>query len=180
MARHRATIVMALMFAGTLAQGPAVRPANAATQSITYAYDAMGRLTRATYDDSLSTLYVYDARSNPVAIVTITGITDVDDDPATSPEVPRVFALARSVPNPMRTTTTFRYQLPESTPVRLSVFNAAGQRVRTLVERNQPAGYHAAAWDGLTDAGLPIPGGVYWYRLEARAFVKTRKLIVVH
>ena len=84
------------------------------------------------------------------------------------------FELDQNYPNPFNPTTTIRYGLPQSSPVTLVVYNTLGQRVATLVEGEQEAGYHEARFDG---SGLA--SGVYLYRIRAGDFVRTRKLLLV-
>ncbi|HSQ76033.1 MAG TPA: T9SS type A sorting domain-containing protein, partial [Bacteroidota bacterium] len=58
--------------------------------------------------------------------------------------------------------------------VRLTVFNALGQEVGQLVNDDKDAGYHEVKFNG---SGLS--SGVYLYRMQARDFVQTRKLLLV-
>ena len=94
---------------------------------------------------------------------------------------PAGFALRQNFPNPFNAQTLIQYELPAAGPVRLSVFNAAGQRVRLLVEDHQAAGLYLQPWDGRDDAGQPVASGAYLYRLEAPAagFVQTRGMVLV-
>lgn len=82
--------------------------------------------------------------------------------------LPRQFALQQNYPNPFNPTTEIRYQLPQASWVVLSVFNVAGQRIRSLAEGHQEAGYHVLSWDGKDDAGKEVASGMYLYRIEAR------------
>jgi len=59
------------------------------------------------------------------------------------------------------------------------VYNVAGQRVRTLVNGRQRAGYKAIEWDGRDDAGRRVAPGVYFYRMKAGRFEATRKLTLL-
>jgi hypothetical protein len=93
--------------------------------------------------------------------------------------MPRIFALASARPNPLRGTTEIRYQLPTSGPVRITVFNVAGQAVRTLVDAKEDAGYKSVTWNGRNDRGVRVGAGVYLYRMEAGSFTATRKMVVV-
>jgi hypothetical protein len=94
--------------------------------------------------------------------------------------LPAVYGLAANYPNPFNPQTTLRYELPEAAAVRLEVFNAAGQRVRILVDGDRAAGRHAAAWDATDEGGRKLAAGVYFYRLQAGSeFVRTRKMILV-
>jgi hypothetical protein len=92
---------------------------------------------------------------------------------------PRSFALAPARPNPLRGTTEIRYQMPTSGPVRITVFNVAGQAVRTLVDAKEDAGYKSVTWNGRNDRGMRVGAGVYLYRMEAGSFTATQKMVVV-
>ena len=93
--------------------------------------------------------------------------------------LPKIFALAPARPNPTRGTTEIRYQLPTSAPVKIRVYNVAGQLVRTLVDAKQDAGYKSVTWDGRNDRGSHVGPGVYLYRMEAGSFTVTNKMVVV-
>jgi hypothetical protein len=93
--------------------------------------------------------------------------------------MPNIFALAPARPNPLRGTTEIRYQLPTSGQVRITVFNVAGQAVRTLVDAKEEAGYKSVTWNGRNDRGVRVGAGVYLYRMEAGSFTATKKMVVV-
>jgi hypothetical protein len=84
------------------------------------------------------------------------------------------YTLWQNYPNPFNPSTTIRYALPQPSHVTLTVFNTLGQQVTTLVNGEAEAGYHAVQFDAAR-----LPSGVYFYRLQAGAFVKTRKLCLV-
>ena len=67
--------------------------------------------------------------------------------------LPQSFTLGPNYPNPFNPSTIIPYQLPAAMHVRLEVFNLLGQRVATLVDGEQPAGFHTASWDA-TDGEL--------------------------
>jgi hypothetical protein len=92
--------------------------------------------------------------------------------------LPRVTDLFQSRPNPMVKGASIRYQLAQESEVTLVVYNVAGERVRTLVRGKEKAGYYTATWDGKGDQGGRVASGVYFYRLDAGGFVKTRKMVV--
>lgn len=95
--------------------------------------------------------------------------------------VPTGFALRQNFPNPFNAQTLIQYELPAAGPVQLSVFNAAGQRVRSLVNEHQGAGLYLQPWDGRDDAGQQVASGAYLYRLEAPAagVVQARSMALV-
>jgi hypothetical protein len=79
--------------------------------------------------------------------------------------LPRRVTLDPVAPNPARGALRLRFGLPEAAPVRLEVFDVAGQRVATLIDRAMPAGWHSLAWPGTRDGGAAAPSGVYFHRL---------------
>ena len=95
-------------------------------------------------------------------------------------KLPTAFYLAPPKPNPFGDGTTFSYGLPFASEVRLSVFDVAGKRVRTLVEGTQPAGRHSLAWDGSDSRGRRLANGVYFIRMKAPTFQLQRKVTLLH
>jgi hypothetical protein len=93
--------------------------------------------------------------------------------------VPAFFALRQNYPNPFNPSTTVSYSLPEGEMVTLDIYNILGHKVRTLVSENKSAGNFTAVWDGLDDRGNQMPNGVYFYRLQAGAFLETRKMVLL-
>ncbi|MCA9741571.1 T9SS type A sorting domain-containing protein [candidate division KSB1 bacterium] len=123
-------------------------------------------------------------KSTPEASITL-------DPTATSVAVssaalPKTFALYQNYPNPFNPTTTFRYDLPTPSEVKLVIYNILGQRVRTLLDKTVPAGSHTVQWDGRNELGLQVATGLYFYQLEARDpaaqkqhFNQTRKMLLL-
>jgi hypothetical protein len=69
-------------------------------------------------------------------------------------------------PNPFATATQITFTLPIAAVPSLSIFDAAGRRVRVLVDAARCAGIHRVTWDGTDEAGITVPGGVYFCRLR--------------
>lgn len=66
-----------------------------------------------------------------------------------------------AAPNPFTQNATISYSLTQSSPVKLTVYNAAGQLIQILLNEAKPAGNHSIQFDGAS-----LPSGVYFYRLE--------------
>jgi hypothetical protein len=89
--------------------------------------------------------------------------------------------LSHNYPNPFNPVTTIRYSICERGHVSLRVYNVAGQLVRTLVnEIKEPRheGY-TVSWDGRNNSGEFVSSGVYFYKLTAKDFMKTRKMVLL-
>jgi hypothetical protein len=80
-------------------------------------------------------------------------------------------------PNPFSHLTQFEYGVPRSMYVDISVYNAAGQIVRTLVNEVKAPGYHMVSWQGADDMGRTLAEGVYFVRITTDELVATKKII---
>jgi hypothetical protein len=94
-------------------------------------------------------------------------------------ELPRTFAVSPNYPNPFNPSTMIKYQLPQTSDVKLAIYNVLGQRVRTLVDARIEAGYHSVEWDGNTDSGAKVASGIYIYRFSAGNYLKVQKMILM-
>ena len=83
-------------------------------------------------------------------------------------------------PNPVRTGTTFSFDLPRAAPASLTVQDASGRTVRRVVSATLEAGHHQFAWDGRDDAGSSLPSGMYFSHLVAGNEHVSRKLVLFH
>ncbi|KQC10330.1 MAG: hypothetical protein APR54_12110 [Candidatus Cloacimonas sp. SDB] len=68
-------------------------------------------------------------------------------------------------PNPFNPSTTLKFDMRKAGYVNLEIYNIKGQKVRTLINQQQEAGYHTKVWQGNDDAGNPVGSGIYFYRL---------------
>jgi len=93
--------------------------------------------------------------------------------PPSSVNIPDVFGLEQNYPNPFNPSTTIGYGLPNRSQVTLTVFNTLGQQVAILQSGEKEAGYHEVRFDA-----NGLSSGVYFYRLRAGDFVKTRRLML--
>jgi len=94
---------------------------------------------------------------------------------ASKPAVPEQFNLSQNYPNPFNPSTTIEYSVPESGAVTLTVFNALGQEVATLVDGYRTAGNsYKVSFDG---SGLA--NGVYIYTMKAGETQVSKKMILM-
>ena len=99
---------------------------------------------------------------HPIQIGTIGGILPV-------------FALP--APNPFNPLTHLRFSLPEPGPVQVTVHDARGFRVGTLLQTQRPAGPFSLRWNGTDDVGRRQAGGTYFFRLEYHQEGQVRRIV---
>jgi len=124
----------------------------------------------------------------------VTGTFYMDDIKLEAPEIepivttvedldgailPRGYVLSQNHPNPFNSATTIRCDLPQAGAVQLSLYNPAGQRIRTLVDERCAAGSYSVIWDGTDDTGHDVASGVYLCRMEAGGHIAMRRLVLI-
>ncbi len=109
---------------------------------------------------------IYHVKSSGV----LTGVDEITKSLVTEPA--RSFLW--SFPNPVRDHAAITYYTPVSSHVALSVYDSQGQEVEMLVDEFNRAGTHTVLW---RVAGLS--SGVYFYRLIAGTYERTRKCVVL-
>jgi hypothetical protein len=90
---------------------------------------------------------------------------------------PKVFALAQNYPNPFVHWTFLKYQVPRKENVTITIYDVAGREVVKLADCVHEPGFYQVAWDG-SDGNKERTGkGVYFCRMDAAGYTKTRRLI---
>ena len=92
---------------------------------------------------------------------------------------PGAFALHENWPNPFNPETSIRFELAQGSAVQLAVFDALGQKVRTLVDGARAAGSYQVLWDGRNARGAQVSSGVYFYRLKAGDLTQMRRMLLL-
>jgi hypothetical protein len=94
-------------------------------------------------------------------------------------DVPPVNLLVGNYPNPFNPETTISYEVKNSGPVTVDIYNILGKKVRTLVNENVTAGTHSVVWNGTDDNHANVSSGVYFYKLTSGDYNATRKMILM-
>lgn len=87
---------------------------------------------------------------------------------------PLEFALGQNYPNPFNPATLIKFSLAAPGMVNLSVYNALGEKVSTLVNNVREAGNYEVKFDASN-----LTSGIYFYRLEAGNFVSIKKMMLI-
>jgi hypothetical protein len=107
--------------------------------------------------------------------VTALGKSGIGEASEMTLATPAQYALHANFPNPFNPTTQIRFDLPEASTVRLSVFNILGQEVARLVDGAMGAGYQSVEWNTSNLQGVALPSGMYMYRLQATSTTTGRE-----
>jgi hypothetical protein len=111
------------------------------------------------------------------------GIVDVDDvsidvgavvEGAPAAEPLGDFDIA---PNPFAGATRICYSLPGATSVRLAIYDVTGQVVREFTSSG--SGAHEFYWDGTSESGDVLPGGVFFAALEPNGEQRTVRKVMI-
>jgi len=86
----------------------------------------------------------------------------------------RPVKLIGNFPNPFSETTTVAYEVNESEPVTITVWDLQGHKIAQLADGRRDPGYHEVPFDA-TD----LPSGNYFLRLETPSGKQSRKMVVL-
>lgn len=89
-------------------------------------------------------------------------------------DLPREFALFPVYPNPFNPSTKIKFTLPKTSKVEIDVYNVAGRFVGKLLNVNKKAGTYIVTWDASN-----MPSGMYFIRIKAGNFIKTRRSLLL-
>ena len=111
-----------------------------------------------------------DTEGNPMlvpsgALVSVEKLDDV---------LPSGFILTQNYPNPFNPSTTIRFSIVEESFVILKIFNSLGEEITTLINEDIIAGSYEVEFDATS-----LTSGIYFYKLQVRDFVQTKKMVLI-
>ncbi|MBE2216949.1 MAG: T9SS type A sorting domain-containing protein [Ignavibacteria bacterium] len=91
-------------------------------------------------------------------------------------EVPEKFQLSQNYPNPFNPITKINFAISGTSVAQtfLSVYDALGREVTSLVNQRLNPGTYEVSWDASA-----YPSGVYYYKLESGSFTETKKMVLL-
>lgn len=93
--------------------------------------------------------------------------------------IPKTYALQQNYPNPFNPETIIQFQLPVDSDIELAIYNALGQKIRSLLSTHKSAGYYIIQWNGKDVHGFSVPSGIYLYKLRADNFIQIKKMLLM-
>lgn len=91
-------------------------------------------------------------------------------------EIAEGFELKQNYPNPFNPGTVISFTIPNTSEVRLSVFDLSGKLVANILNEKRSSGTYEVSFNA-DDYGLS--SGAYFYTLSAGEFKETRKMLLV-
>jgi hypothetical protein len=89
--------------------------------------------------------------------------------------IPAEFSLRQNYPNPFNPSTTILFDLPKKSQVSLKIYDLLGKEIATLVNNEEmSAGSYSKEFNASR-----LTSGVYFYCLQAGAFTKTQKFLLL-
>lgn len=88
--------------------------------------------------------------------------------------VPNEYSLEQNYPNPFNPSTTIKFSVPQISNVKLTIYNALGQRVAELVNSTLEAGSYSFNWDASN-----VASGLYFYELNTNNFTSVKKMMLM-
>jgi len=116
---------------------------------------------------------VHGNKSDPSQPITIQS-TGADNELTT---IPDDFELKDNYPNPFNPMTNVRYGIPEQTHVNVTIYDLLGNKINTLVDQRQNAGWYTVQWYGDNALGHQVGTGVYLLRIQAGETTDTQKMV---
>jgi hypothetical protein len=116
------------------------------------------------------TLQMVDVSGNVTELGTIASAT-----PSVDAAVVTEYALHQNYPNPFNPSTNLVFDVVAENNVNLTVYNAMGQEVATLVNGTMAAGRHTVSFDAAN-----LTSGLYFYTVKiGNEFTATKKMLLV-
>jgi hypothetical protein len=116
----------------------------------------------------------FDTSDSPFSINYSSSLENAENE-----QHPTKFQVQQNYPNPFNSSTIIRFQIPEATQVKLTIFNMMGQEIVTLLDQKLNAGYHQVKWDGKDRSGKLTCSGIYFYQVEASGKFIIKRLLYI-
>ena len=105
-------------------------------------------------------------------------MTNTPSDAGGTPS--RYVLSVSNYPNPFNPRTTVSYTVPSRGPVTITIYDARGARVATLLDRaERSAGAYSVEWDGRAGDGIAASSGIYFARIEHASGTRAKKMVLL-
>ena len=87
---------------------------------------------------------------------------------------PTSFSLEQNYPNPFNPDTKIKYSVPQTSMVKIIIYDVLGNEIETLVNQEKSTGDYEVEFDG-----SKLSSGVYFYQLRVGNFIETKKMVLL-
>jgi hypothetical protein len=87
--------------------------------------------------------------------------------------------LHQNYPNPFNPSTVIRYEIAKASEVAISIYDVKGSLVTVLYRGRRGPGRYEEVWESRNSLGVEVTSGVYFYRLVAGGYIRTRKMVLL-
>jgi len=91
----------------------------------------------------------------------------------------RITKVGQNHPNPFVFSTTISYTITSQAMTEVSVYDASGQKIKTLMRQRMSPGNYSVTWSGKDEGGTNVPAGVYFYEIKKGDDITRRKMLVL-
>ena len=88
------------------------------------------------------------------------------------------FEFYSAYPNPFNPAVNIKYKLHTESFVNITIYDLAGNKIKTLVQKNNKPGFQLIQWNGTNKHGNQVSSGVYLYKITSNDFKKTGKIML--
>ena len=92
---------------------------------------------------------------------------------------PESFTLYQNYPNPFNPSTTINYNLNDNSYVNVSIYNVAGELVKTLFNGPQNKGKNSLIWNAKNNKNESVAGGLYIYSVTTENNIYSKKMMLL-
>lgn len=96
-----------------------------------------------------------------------------------NPIIPIKTQLNPAYPNPFNPSTIISYDLAETNHVCIEIYNAKGQKVKQLFNKEANAGHYSIVWNGTDYNNKKVASGIYFYKMQAGKYSKFNKMLLM-
>jgi hypothetical protein len=88
--------------------------------------------------------------------------------------IPNKYSISQNYPNPFNPSTKIDFELPYDGKVNILVYDLSGREIVSLVNEVKTAGYYTLQFNADN-----LASGIYFYRISARNYIVSKKMMIV-
>ncbi|MDT3695438.1 MAG: T9SS type A sorting domain-containing protein [Ignavibacterium sp.] len=94
-------------------------------------------------------------------------------------QVIETFSVLQNYPNPFNPSTTITYLIPNTSNVKVCIYDINGQLVKDLLNETQHKGEYKITWNGTNDKNISVVSGVYIYTVSSNEQIISKQMILL-